>query len=414
LSNHEPAKSFGAVRFALDRLVAPFRRPRSQCGWQELASPKGGAPVFVVIHGTWGRSSDWLAADSTLVGRLLTAWPGAGLCRFSWSGLNGTTHRTVSAEVLANHLNTAIASYGDSHPVIAIAHSHGGNVLAWASTAIEPPLHAAVYLGAPFIQILEESPGEFAALAWAMAPIALLIVARIVSLSLDQEFLLGPLAIAIGCTVWGLGRLASRLAASLRAVACAPRRVTHELAAFVVGDEASTALGLMFAARVVAYAVAALAILALLFDLASNPASPVTSVTDGIVKPLLVLAFGGVLLYTVLCAAAFGPMHALLTATNTVTVTTSPTGLVDCLTIEWSRSDHLRHFQVYLSASSCDLIVAWVRQRLSLPANAMALAVGDYKRSRIEEIEAIRRQASEQEARIYAQRREDRDDAPFF
>jgi hypothetical protein len=44
----------------------------------------------------------------------------------------------------------------------------------------------------------------------------------------------------------------------------------------------------------------------------------------------------------------------------------------------------------------------------------MALAVGDYKRSRIEEIEAIRRQASEQEARIYAQRREDRDDAPFF
>ena len=118
--------------------------------------PDNGAPIFVAVHGTWGSRSTWTSQKSELFKALLGNYPGAGLYRFQWSATNGIRHRLLAAQKLHDELNVLLDRYPLSD-VVAISHSHGGNVVAWASKELRRPLFASVYLSTPFINILGNS-----------------------------------------------------------------------------------------------------------------------------------------------------------------------------------------------------------------------------------------------------------------
>ena len=134
-------------------LLRGISASRRACWFSRDREPQEGAPVFVAVHGTWNKRAAWARPDSNLFKKLSELWPQSGLCRFVWSATNGIRHRLVAADVLSEVLKDLEKTYPSS-PIVAIAHSHGGNVLAWASTRIKTPLAAAVYLNTPFIQAL--------------------------------------------------------------------------------------------------------------------------------------------------------------------------------------------------------------------------------------------------------------------
>lgn len=229
------------------------------------AEPGPGGPIFVVVHGTWGRHSRWTWRDSIISKQLRERWPNAGVYRFVWSGANSARSRLVAAEVLREKLEQLSSSHVGTK-IIAIAHSHGGNVVAWASTTLTIPLLGAIYLNTPFIQVLDSSEDMF------IAGVALTTI---------FVFLYFPLAIAIGLKLAGIGLIKIRptLGAShllllvpllagfplgghfiktvvagwinavrheLTTISNSVRRISNELVICVVGDEAGSGLGSVY------------------------------------------------------------------------------------------------------------------------------------------------------------------------
>jgi hypothetical protein len=131
-----------------------FRLKREDCRLILDQKPEEEAPIFVAVHGTWGSRSAWTHQNSAIFKTLLAKYPGAGLFRYEWSGINGIRHRLLAAEILHDELNGLLAAHPTSD-VITISHSHGGNVAAWASTDLSRPLFTSIYLNTPFIQVLD-------------------------------------------------------------------------------------------------------------------------------------------------------------------------------------------------------------------------------------------------------------------
>lgn len=104
--------------------------------------PQCGAPIFIIVHGTWPGRAKWTQSNSTLVAELSKRWPGAGIYRFKWSGTNGVRQRLVAADVLCDRINDLGSRFPESE-LVTISHSHGGNIVAWASTRIRFPIRAA-------------------------------------------------------------------------------------------------------------------------------------------------------------------------------------------------------------------------------------------------------------------------------
>jgi hypothetical protein len=90
------------------------------------------AEVILVVHGTWA-SSGWWLPGSPFIAYLDSVTSGAVYKQsdqFQWTGRNLHSHRLHAGSMLANWL--------DRHPHVTtiVAHSHGGNVVTWASRVL--------------------------------------------------------------------------------------------------------------------------------------------------------------------------------------------------------------------------------------------------------------------------------------
>jgi triacylglycerol esterase/lipase EstA (alpha/beta hydrolase family) len=109
---------------------------RRACTLKCDKEPQSGAPIFVLVHGTWATRASWTLPDSKLRKKLESSWPEGGIYRFDWSGTNGVRHRLLASGVLSEKLNELVVRYPSSK-VVVISHSHGGNVVAWASNRLK-------------------------------------------------------------------------------------------------------------------------------------------------------------------------------------------------------------------------------------------------------------------------------------
>ena len=146
------------------------------CTLSGEGAQRGDDPIFIMAHGTWATRARCTHRHSKLSKSLSQRWPSAGFYRFQWSGVNGVRHRLQASEILAGHINERSRRLPNAS-IVALSHSHGGNVVAWAATMIEKPSAAAVYLNTPFIQVLEMKKGVMPVL-----PILLILLSGIVGL----------------------------------------------------------------------------------------------------------------------------------------------------------------------------------------------------------------------------------------
>lgn len=115
-------------------------------------APESEHPLYIFVHGTWGRSArtSWAAESSPLGERLAKVDPDAGFAFYLWRGGNRLSDRMRAAEQLVTELEAYRREHGP-HPFIAVSHSHGGNVVAWAAKK-SPQLFASIYINTPFSQ----------------------------------------------------------------------------------------------------------------------------------------------------------------------------------------------------------------------------------------------------------------------
>ena len=87
--------------------------------------------VIILVHGTWGRKSDFLNSDSTFRRLIKEKIPDTDFSVFTWSGSNRSSSRIKAADNLINHIAKLRELYPKACLLIA-AHSHGGNVALYA------------------------------------------------------------------------------------------------------------------------------------------------------------------------------------------------------------------------------------------------------------------------------------------
>jgi len=94
--------------------------------------------VIILIHGTWGTSSDWHQPGGLFhdMLQMQAEKKGATVVPFCWSGANDPKARSTAAQALVQ----LIKSYPSDMPLYVIGHSHGGNVATLASRLL--PKHA--------------------------------------------------------------------------------------------------------------------------------------------------------------------------------------------------------------------------------------------------------------------------------
>jgi hypothetical protein len=111
--------------------------------------------VLTLVHGTFAQNgrAKWTAAESTLV-RTLNECLGTNIlvCRFFWNGKNTHASRRSAGKSLAKQLKEQSGREPNASHVV-IAHSHGGNILAYALSQVSLPDLIAVTLGTPFIRV---------------------------------------------------------------------------------------------------------------------------------------------------------------------------------------------------------------------------------------------------------------------
>lgn len=109
--------------------------------------------VVVLVHGTFARRADWTHPDSPLAKTVTSALGGHVLVRpFNWSGRNSHDERLSWGAKLAEKL-VELSHHHPKASLHIIAHSHGGNVAAYAlrSPVIRDLVKNVVCLGTPFI-----------------------------------------------------------------------------------------------------------------------------------------------------------------------------------------------------------------------------------------------------------------------
>jgi pimeloyl-ACP methyl ester carboxylesterase len=123
-----------------------------ECKFAEFTPPRDPSkPIVILVHGTWSPTSEWTMRGSNMRNGIGAELQGCGWARFRWSGLNGLRSRLDASDGLVKAIQEIPERYAQT-PLIAIGHSHGGNVVAWASTRLKTRLRAAAYLNTPFIQ----------------------------------------------------------------------------------------------------------------------------------------------------------------------------------------------------------------------------------------------------------------------
>jgi hypothetical protein len=314
--------------------------------------------------------------DSNLFKELSELWPQSGLCRFVWSATNGIRHRLVAADVLSEVFKDLQKTYPSS-AIVAIAHSHGGNVVAWASTRIKTPLAAAVYLNTPFIQALPSTSTFNVLLRIVLAAVGLIVflplaaaVQYLFRARPDLDITLFFVALAIvGLGVISVQMIVPRWVKSSRdrlvEASNGARQSSRELAAFVVGDEPSSAFGAVYFLQWLGRKIVFGLLCFILLGAVLSHSFPIVDTWMERFFPYLpgaiaILYFA----YLIVAVAAYGLIQALIALDATVAATPAPQGSADSLTIAWTNQDSLRHSLVHDSPEAIKPIADWLKNLL--------------------------------------------------
>ena len=357
-------------------LIRGISASRKACYESRDRVPQDGAPIFVLVHGTWNIRAKWAKEDSHLFEELSRLWPRSGIYRFIWSAANGIRQRLVAADVLSEILNQIEESHPSS-PIVVIAHSHGGNVAAWASTKVKKRLAAAVYMSTPFIQALAPtSTSSF------FLRVVLLIAGAIFAIPLVVAFNNLFLSDRDGSSLlfWNLGAIGLGIAATQLVVpwvkrlrqrvveySNCKRNISKELSAFVVGDEPASALGAVYLIQWLGQKIIA----ALLF------AIPIWVIAARFIKPLyywfdqlLPYIASGIVaiyaLYLTLAISAYGLLQGFIALDATMASTPAPQGKTDFVTIAWSNQSLSHHSVVHDSCKAITAITDWLTVSIGL------------------------------------------------
>jgi pimeloyl-ACP methyl ester carboxylesterase len=364
-------------------LIRGFFASRKACRIERDRDPQEGDPVFVLIHGTWNMRAAWAKQDSHLFRELSRLWPKSGIYRFIWSATNGIRQRLVAADILSEILDEIAERYPSS-PLVLIAHSHGGNVAAWASTNVKKPIAAAVYLNTPFIQALD--PASTTSL---FLRVVLLIGSAIIFISLAVSFQNLFFANREGPTLlfWELGVIGACMAAIqlvvprwLKALrqrvveyTNSNRNVLRELSTFVVGDEPASALSTVYLVQWLGQRI----IFGLLFAIPMGAIITrfVQSLNSWLDRSLPYIAGGIVtiyLLYLILAVSGYGLLQGLIALDAMVTSTPAPQGRTDFVTIAWTGEHPVRHSSVHDSPEAISEIMKWLADGCGFPNTLLA------------------------------------------
>ena len=114
--------------------------------------------VFILVHGTWARNSDWTKPGSAFQTLLTNHASGCEISRISWRGRNREGDREQGVE----QLKASIKEQFDLHPNakhFVVAHSHGGNIAATAVADPEISRHLAglVCFNTPFLVTVQRN-----------------------------------------------------------------------------------------------------------------------------------------------------------------------------------------------------------------------------------------------------------------
>jgi hypothetical protein len=119
--------------------------------------------VITLVHGTWGRRSEWIREGSPLRRAFESVLKDQVVFRtFVWSGRNSFAAREKAGEDLRSFLREGFQffPYDAAHSII--AHSHGGNVIlkALADDFIRARISTAICLSTPFITVAARNFGS--------------------------------------------------------------------------------------------------------------------------------------------------------------------------------------------------------------------------------------------------------------
>ena len=347
-------------------------------------TPQKGAPIFVTVHGTWATRSTWTHPDSQLIRTLRAAWPQSGFYRFEWSGVNGARHRLAAAARLRVQLDQLSLSHPMSK-IVAVSHSHGGNVVAWASTCVDFALSAAVYLNTPFIHVLGSklrsrnwSSGEARWGLFGMCMFVVMLLMYPLLLFTSNRLVQFAVACLVMVAVWlwwwvldGPDYIKG-LANELEYVSTGKRHVARELVVNAIGDEAGPALGGVYFGQWLIRRVLKLSLIVIvLIYLAAmlleifKPTSPAYTINKELLYVLLPGALVLVFLSALLAVSGYGALQGLVSLDSPVTVTAAPLGHADIVTAAWTHQRQLQHSAIYESPEVSAAIVEWLTPLLN-------------------------------------------------
>jgi pimeloyl-ACP methyl ester carboxylesterase len=338
----------------------------------------GDSPIFVLVHGTWANRSKWFQDRELLSSAIMERWHTAKIYRFKWSGANGLSARFEAAKFLSQQLKTLKADNLTS-PIVAISHSHGGNLVAWASTQIDSPIEAAVYVNTPFIQL--EKPADrgdvfFGCFLTAMILVCVdgLLSVQIWSFVNSHAFFrpnivdivkLTPSILLVLATiifVFKLPRWGRKNVELLKQLSTSPRKAIRGLVVFSVRDEPAAALNTVFFYRWISSSLFLLLMMGFAYWGLFKHGIHLNKVKfpDQAAYPLAL----GFLLYVILSSVGFGVAQTLLSFMQPIVISPGP---LDQSTLKVCPSDSgFRHGHPLRSPSVVKEILDWV-QKVAVP-----------------------------------------------
>lgn len=120
--------------------------------------------MVILIHGSFARDAAWPRPGSSLRRRIERDAPGAlTFYQFQWSGKNTHRARLEAGRSFATYLRDVKTRHTDAR-IVAITHSHGGNVVLYAAKHLEIDryLDGMVSLGAPFVHVRPRDVTQYA------------------------------------------------------------------------------------------------------------------------------------------------------------------------------------------------------------------------------------------------------------
>lgn len=126
-----------------------------------MATPQWSDLVVTLVHGTFARKATWVNPDGTIAKALKARFGDAvTINSVRWSGGNTFGARRDATELLQKHLLTSSPGLENAGHVV-IAHSHAGNVVAYAARdpEVDAKLAGVVTLATPYIVARERNLG---------------------------------------------------------------------------------------------------------------------------------------------------------------------------------------------------------------------------------------------------------------